>query len=76
MHATENPPEDERPVDPLVAVVTRAPDGSACDGDCDEPALVAISADVWGRSLLRCAAHWPPLDEVLRSRGHEVVSGR
>lgn len=55
MHATENPPEYERPTDPLVAVITVAPEGAGCDGlECEKPAVVAVTLDVWSHPLLRC----------------------
>lgn len=75
MHATDDHPEHERPADPLVAVVTVAPEGAECDSvECDAPAVVAISLDVWSHPLLRCANCWPPLHEVFQRRGHAIVS--
>lgn len=73
MHATENPPEEAQPA--LVAVVVKAMDDEVCDGlACGAPAVVAITLGAYGHPLLRCAVHWPPLEEMLNRRGHEVVS--
>lgn len=62
-------------VDPMVAVITLAIEGSTCDkpdhidGDpCGAPAAVAISLDAWDTPLMRCSGCWPPLDEILPPR--------
>lgn len=73
MHASENPEPDDRLTDPLVAVVTVAPEGAVCDGmECGAPAVVAITLDVWSHPLLRCAECWPPLHDVFQRRGHTI----
>lgn len=75
MHATGDHPQDERPADPLVAVVTVAPEGASCDGvECAKAAIVAVTLDVWSHPLLRCEDCWPPLHEVFQRRGHATIS--
>lgn len=68
-------PTIDSTVDAMVAVVTMALPGSRCDkadhvdgGPCGEPAVVAISLDVWSAPLIRCRECWPSLDEVLQIR--------